>query len=437
MSQSTLAALSAILIWVALIAYAVLGGADFGGGVWDLLASGPTAERQRVVIAHGMGPVWESNNVWLIFVLVVTWTAFPIVFAGVSSALFIPITLAVIGIVLRGAAFGFRSNYGLEVGSGVRWGRVFNIASTITPFLFGTIAGALASGTIRVSAGPPLQIQANPWTTWTTPFALACGLFAVALCSVLAATYLTVDAQTAGERDVAEGFRQRALIAGAVTAAFGALAAVLAISEASTLWHGLVGRALPLSIAAVVLGLATAAALLRNLAVLARVLVAAETACIFLAWGVAQWPYLIVPDVTVNNAASPASVLGPLLIVSLLGLVILMPSLWYLFAVVKRQARVGRPTRGAGGVTTAAFVASLQPPAASIASPGSADTFAAQAASDGAPAGSFAQRAVPVLAVVLAVAAAPLITSTFDRLRESFRHRRQAAQRHRHAASAR
>src|SRR5690348_8837308 len=140
MSQSALATLAAALAWVALIAYAVLGGADFGGGVWDLLARGPTAERQRAVIARGMDPVWESNNVWLIFVLVVTWTAFPIVYAGISTALFIPITLVVIGIVLRGAAFSFRSNYGREVGSGVRssvrWGRVFNIASTATPFLF-------------------------------------------------------------------------------------------------------------------------------------------------------------------------------------------------------------------------------------------------------------------------------------------------------------
>lgn len=379
MSQSTLATLSAILAWVALMAYAIFGGADFGGGVWDLLARGPTAERQRVAIARGMGPVWESNNVWLIFVLVVTWTAFPIVYAGVSAALFIPITLAVIGIVLRGAAFGFRSNYGLEVGSGVRWGHVFNIASTITPFLLGTVAGALASGDIRVSAGPPIQVQANPWTTWTTPFALACGLFAVALCSVLAATYLTVDAQQAGNREVAEGFRQRALIAGAVTAALGALAAVLAISEAPTLWHGLVGKALPLSVAAVVLGLATAAALLRGLDMLARVLVAAETVCILLAWGVAQWPFLIVPDVTVDSAASPASVLGPMLIVSVLGLVVLLPSLWYLFSVVKRGTATGTPASGSSPahVTTAAFVASFEPVGVADTAPRSADAFSA------------------------------------------------------------
>ncbi|MGZ3602808.1 MAG: cytochrome d ubiquinol oxidase subunit II [Ktedonobacterales bacterium] len=410
MSQSTLAALSAALAWVALIAYAVLGGADFGGGVWDLLARGPTAERQRVAIARGMGPVWESNNVWLIFVLVVTWTAFPIVFAGVSTALFIPITLAVIGIVLRGAAFGFRSNYGLEVGSGVRWGYVFNIASTITPFLFGAMAGALASGNIRVS-GPPVQVQANPWTTWTTPFALACGLFAVALCSVLAATYLTVDARKAGDLAVVEGFRRRALIAGAVTAALGALAAVLAIAEAPTLWHGLVGKALPLSIAAVVIGLATAAALLRHQDALARVLVAAETVCILLAWGVAQWPYLIVPDVTVDSAASPASVLGPMLIVSLLGLAVLLPSLWYLFTVAKRWATPGGPAAGPQA-TVASFVASFES--------APAPTLPSNRAETSSPRGPLFKRLEPMLVLLIAVMFASVATGVSGGVRQGY-----------------
>lgn len=442
MSQSTLAALAAALAWVALIAYAVLGGADFGGGIWDLLARGPTAERQRAVIARGMGPVWESNNVWLIFVLVVTWTAFPTVYAGISTALFIPITLAVIGIVLRGAAFSFRSNYGREVGSGARWGYVFSIASTITPFLFGTIAGALASGNIRVSTGPPLQVQDNPWATWTTPFALACGFFAVALCSVLAATYLTIDARKAGDDEVAEGFRLRALIAGAVTAALGALAAALAISEAPTFWQGMIGKALPFAIAAVVIGLATAAALLRRLDYLARVLVAAETACIFLAWGFAQWPYLIVPDVTVDNAASPASVLGPLLIVSLLGLVVLLPSLWYLFTVVKRTPRPSTPSTGSQArVTTAAFVASLPLAEPDAPSP-HADTMAAQSSTIALPGGPTMQRIVPVLTALFAIAVAPLITGVLEGMSRGMRRgmqqglgrvQRRRNQRHRSA----
>ena len=373
MPQATLAALSAALVFVALIAYAVLGGADFGGGVWDMLARGPTAQRQRAAIARGMGPVWESNNVWLIFVLVVTWTAFPIVFAGVSTALFIPITLALVGIVLRGASFSFRSNYGVEIGAGVRWGYVFGIASVITPFLLGTVAGALASGGIRISgSGPSAQVSANIWTTWTTPFALSCGAFAIGLCSVLSATYLTVDARNSGDEALARGFQQRALVAGAVTAGLGALAAVLAISEAPTLWRGLIGGALPLSIGAVVLGLATAAALLRGAYLIARVLVAAETACILLAWAGAQWPYLIVPDVTVENAASPASVLGPLLIVAVIGLVILLPSLWYLLSIFKRRPTPQGPAAGSGA-TVASFVASLQPAATPTLPPNPAD----------------------------------------------------------------
>jgi cytochrome d ubiquinol oxidase subunit II len=423
MSQQTLATLAAILGGVALIAYAVLGGADFGGGIWDALATGPLAARERTAIARGMGPVWESNNVWLIFVLVVTWTAFPIVFAGVSAALFIPITLALVGIVLRGAAFGFRSNYGLEVGAGLRWGHVFSTASVITPFLLGTLAGALASGNIRVS-GPPLQVQANPWTTWTTPFALACGLFAVGLCSVLAATYLTVDARHASEMDLAEHFRQRAIIAGAVTALVGALAAVLAISEAPVLWHGLTGQALPIALGAVLLGLATAAALLSGHDAIARVLVAAETACILAAWGVAQWPYLIVPDVTAQSAASPASVLGPMLIVAVIGLVILLPSLWYLFTVFKlRPAAGAHPGTGA---TTAAFVASLQPAPAPDALAGSGALAAAWPIPAAVPGAAALERMEPVVAFGLFVAAAVAITGIVDRLREQMNRRRRS-----------
>src|SRR5262249_11121374 len=261
MSQLTLATLSAGLILVALVAYAVLGGADFGGGIWDLLARGPAGARGRGAIARGVGPGGGSNNIWLIFVLVVTWTAFPIVFAGVSTALFIPITLALIGIVLRGASFSFRSNYGMQIGAGVQWGYVFGVASTITPFLLGTVAGALASGGIHVFGHPP-QVQANAWTIWTTPFALSCGAFALGLCSVLSATYLTVEARNRGDEALAQRFRQRAIVAGAVTALLGALAAVLARSQAPTLWRGLIGKALPFSLGAVLLGLATAATLL-------------------------------------------------------------------------------------------------------------------------------------------------------------------------------
>src|SRR5690348_2886704 len=301
MSTSVLATFCAGLIGLGLIAYAVLGGADYGGGVWDLLATGRLAERQRAAIAHAIGPVWEANNVWLIYVITVTWTAFPIVYAAVSTALFVPVVLALVGIILRGAAFGFRSQYAQRAGVAVAWGYIFSIASTITPFLLGAIAGAIAGGAIRVRAGTVEVIGANYLTIWITPFALACGAFAVALCAVLAATYLTVEAETAGDLALVAAFRERALVSGAVTAGIGAVAALLARVQSPLLWEGLVGRALPLSSGAVLIGVVTAVALLLKYYQAARLLVAAETACILAAWGVAQYPLLIVPDITIQN----------------------------------------------------------------------------------------------------------------------------------------
>jgi cytochrome d ubiquinol oxidase subunit II len=309
-----------------------MGGADFGGGVWDLLASGRLAEREHKAIADALGPVWEANNVWLVYVIVVTWTAFPPVYATVSTALFVPVVLALAGIVCRGAAFGFRSHYSERAAAASVWGRVFSIASTITPFLLGAIAGTIAQGAIRIVNG---QVSVNYLTVWISPFSLVCGAFAVALCAVLAATYLTVEAQTAGDLALMVLFRDRAIVAGAITAIIGAVAAALAALEAPILWHGLMGRALPLSVAAVLIGLATAATLLSGLYTAARLLVAAETACILAAWAVAQYPYLIIPDLTLTNAASPPSVLVGVILASLAGMIVLFPSLWYLFHIFK------------------------------------------------------------------------------------------------------
>jgi cytochrome d ubiquinol oxidase subunit II len=291
--------------------------------------------RQRQLIAHALGPVWEANNVWLVFVLVITWTAFPIVFAALSTALFIPLTLVLVGIIFRGASFTFRWQFGGEQWVSRAWGRTFSIASTITPFFLGCAAGAIAGGDIQVHNG---TVVTNYWTTWLTPFALSCGAFAVGLCSVLAATYLTVEAQQAEDPELVEVFRGRALVAGAVTAAIGTIAAVLSIEESPVLWHGLTGRALPLSLGAVIIGLATAVCLLLSYNRTARVLVVGETSCILAAWAVAQYPYLVIPDVTVGNAATSSFGLALLLVSSLLGLAILLPSLWYLLRIFKAKS---------------------------------------------------------------------------------------------------
>lgn len=335
--------LCAALVGLGIVAYAILGGADFGAGAWDLLARGRVAERQRQFISHAIGPVWEANNVWLIYVITMTWTTFPPVYATVSTALFIPIVIALVGIVLRGAGFGLRSQFARNAGIAQTWGYLFNGASVIAPFLLGMVAGAIAGGAIRVRGG---VVQANYWTSWTTPFAFACGAFAVGLSMTLAATYLTVEAFNGNGGDAADDFRRKAIGAGAVTAALGALAALLASLQSPRLWEGLIGKALPFSIAAVLIGLATAAALWLGYYRMARLLVAAETACVLAAWAVAQYPYLIIPDLTIANASAPSATQVAALIATAVGMVTLLPSLWYLFYVFK-WSRQAAPTHTA------------------------------------------------------------------------------------------
>ncbi len=334
MMEVDLAYAMVAVLWLALIAYAVLGGADFGAGIWDLLAFGRTAEKQRNLINQALGPIWEANHVWLIFLIVGLYAAFPFAFAKLSIALFLPLTLALLGIVLRGAAFIFRT-YAVNAGTFTRvWSRVFSSTSTITPFLFGTAAAAVASGRIRVQGE---FVETDLSTIWLTPFALTIGAMAVSLCAVLAAIYLTVEAQNAKEEELVQVYRWRALLAGAVTAALGAWGLFLAPSEAPLLWNGMLDHALPLVFATMLIGGVTAAMLLLQKYRLARILIVLETAGLLGAWGISQLPYLIPPDVTVERAAGSPVMITALLIGSLLGMIILLPSLWLLFRVFKSR----------------------------------------------------------------------------------------------------
>lgn len=335
MMEVDLAYAMVAVLWLALIAYAVLGGADFGAGIWDLLAFGRTAEKQRNLINQALLPVWEANHVWLIFLIVGLYAAFPFAFAKLSIALFLPLMLALLGIVLRGAAFIFRT-YAVHAGTFTRmWSRVFSSTSTITPFLFGTAAAAVASGKIRVQGE---FVETDLSTIWLTPFALTIGAMAVSLCAVLAAIYLTVEAQNAKEEEeLVQVYRWRALLAGAVTAALGAWGLFLAPSEASLLWSGMLDHALPLVFATMLIGGVTAVLLLLQKYRLARILIVLETAGLLGAWGISQLPYLIPPDVTVERAAGSPVMITALLIGSLLGMIMLLPSLWLLFRVFKSR----------------------------------------------------------------------------------------------------
>jgi cytochrome d ubiquinol oxidase subunit II len=320
-------------IGVALSLYFLFGGADFGGGVWDLLAWGPRASEQRRAIAAAIGPVWEANHVWLILVVVVLFTGFPPAFAAISVALHVPLTLFLVGVVLRGSAFAFRA---LDMSGDPgqrRLSLMFSMASTIAPVLLGAAVGALVSGRVRVQDG---IVTSGFFATWLAPFPLAVGAFALALCALLAATYLTVETRDPALR---EDFRRRALAAAVAVGVIALVAFILAgegaprvrLALAARRWswpfHALTGAAAVTAIAA----LAT-----RRFR-LARAAVAAQTVLILLGWALAQSPYLVVPDVTLQTAAASPRTQRLLLVALAAGLPVLVPSLWLLFRVFKRR----------------------------------------------------------------------------------------------------
>jgi cytochrome bd ubiquinol oxidase subunit II len=220
----TLEMIAAAAMVVSLTFYALLGGADYGGGVWDLFARGPRAKAQRELIADAIGPVWEANHVWLILVIVILFTGFPAAFGVIATALHVPLTLVLIGIVMRGSAFTFRAYDTKRDDVQRRWSLLFSVSSLVTPVLLGVTLGAIASGTIRVENG---VVTSGFFRSWLAPFPFAVGFFALALFAFLAAVYLTLEAEG---RDLQEDFRRRALAAGA---AVGVLALVVFLLSAS------------------------------------------------------------------------------------------------------------------------------------------------------------------------------------------------------------
>jgi len=305
------------ILWLALAAYAVLAGADFGGGVWDLLATGPRAAGQRRAVAEAMGPVWEANHVWLIFMITGLFTAFPTAFGRLAVALYLPFTIALTGIVLRGAAFAFRGHGRQAVGPASPWGAIFGGASVITPFFLGCAAAAASSGNLA---------------TWATPYGFLVGAFAVAICAYLAATYLMVETEGS---PLQTDFRRRAIGAALASGVLGLSALVLAPALAPSLSHALTGRGLPLVILAVVNGPLALWAVWRSRPRTARVAVVAQVLFVLWAWAVGQWPYLLPPNLTIDAAAAPGGTLNALLVVIVIGMALLLPSLYLLFRVFK------------------------------------------------------------------------------------------------------
>jgi cytochrome bd ubiquinol oxidase subunit II len=318
----------------ATLAYALLGGADFGGGVWDFFAFGERKEQQRDAIARAMAPVWEANHVWLIFLVVVLFSAFPPVYATLSTALFVPFHLVLLGIVLRGAAFVFRA-YGHRSGSAITatettWGVIFGVSSTITPFLLGACMGAVASGGIR-GFGASVRTLGIPWLT---PMSVLTGALALALCAYLAAVYLTLETEGPLQRD----FRKRALLAGTATVGLSLVALPLMRSEAPHLWSGLLStRAVAVFAVGIIAALTAGWSLRNSWFRLARVATVIQVTALLGGWMAAQYPYIVYPDITLHSSAAPPASLRFFLIAFPIGAALLGPSLYYLFKVFKAR----------------------------------------------------------------------------------------------------
>jgi cytochrome d ubiquinol oxidase subunit II len=322
------------IMLVSLIGYAVLGGADFGAGVWDLLATGRRGERQRAVIADAIGAIWEANHVWLILVIVVLFTGFPQAFSVIMTALHIPVTIMLVGIVLRGASFVFRAydTSGDQVQR--RWGRVFSISSTITPIMLGVIVGGVSSGAIDVEDG---TVTSGWFNAWLALFPLAVGGFTLALFAYLAAVYLTIE--TLEEPDLQEDFRRRALLAAVAVGGFALLAALLSVEEAPLVRDRLLHStwSWPLQAVTALAAVGAIAALLTRRFFLARTFAVAQVALILSGWGLSLNPYLVVDDVRLHDAAAPDVTLRLLLGGLALGALVLFPSLYYLYRVFKGE----------------------------------------------------------------------------------------------------
>jgi cytochrome d ubiquinol oxidase subunit II len=321
------------IMLISLVLYAVMGGADYGGGMWDLLASGRRADRQRHAIAEAIAPIWEANHVWLILVVVLLFSAFPPGFSTIMIALHIPITAMLIGIVLRGSAFAFRKYDSTDDAVQRRWSTIFGVASFFTPLFQGLTMGALATGDIHLVGD---HVTTGFFAGWLTPFAFTCGLFALALFAFLAATYMTVD--TRSEPDLQDDFRRRAIWAQFAAIVLAVLVFITSRDGAPLMYLGLTTWWAPLLLGWTGLSALTAlVAMWFRIFNLARIAAVAQVTIILLGWGLAQFPHLVTPDVTIQNAAAPESTLKLLLLALGAGAAVLVPSLLYLLQIFKRQ----------------------------------------------------------------------------------------------------
>jgi cytochrome d ubiquinol oxidase subunit II len=314
----------AILMLVGIAAYIVLAGADFGAPFWALTARGERAEQIREQTHRSMAPVWEANHVWLIFVLVVCWTAYPDVFGSIFSTLWIPLLLAAIGILLRATAYVVG---GIADRTAIGW--ISAVSSLLTPFMLGTVIGAIADG--RVPVG---NAAGDPITSWVNPVSFTIGILAVVFCAYLAAIYLAADASRSGRTELADAFRVRAIGSGVVSGLLALAGLGVMAGDDRSIYDGLVsGPGLIAVIISGVAGIVAIAALVARRFPTARVAGALATVAVVAGWGLAQSPEIL-PGLTMEEAAAPDNVIIALLFAIGIGLLVLIPSMLLLYGLV-------------------------------------------------------------------------------------------------------
>jgi cytochrome bd ubiquinol oxidase subunit II len=341
---------AALLLFAAITIYAIFGGADFGAGFWDLTAGGAQrGERPREVIDHSIGPVWEANHVWLIFSFVVLWTCFSEAYASITLTMFVPLTMAALGIVLRGASFAFRKAV-FRQRARRSFGAIFAVSSVLVPYCFGAIAGGIASGQVPAGgrAGDPLH-------SWVNPTSVVMGLLAVSVTAYVAAVLLTWDAHRLSDEAMVGYFRVRAVAAGAVAGAVALVGLFVVRSEASYVFGGLTSRALPLVIISAVAGLGALFLLRGRPHRGGRLAAIAAAGALVLAWGVAQWDYLLPETLTVSAAAAPSGTITAVLVAAGLAVLLIVPAFILLYVLDQRgllpeEGVDDEPDRGSGVV---------------------------------------------------------------------------------------
>jgi cytochrome d ubiquinol oxidase subunit II len=380
---------SAVVLFVTIAAYALFSGADFGGGIWDLLAGGSErGRRPRDMIDASIAPVWEGNHVWIIFGLVIVWTAFPPAFATSMTALFVPLSLSLLGIFFRGIGFAFRRE-ARQLRFRQLTGAMFASSSLMAPFFLGTVVGAVATGQV------PAQATGNELGAWTSPTAVVTGLLFVAACAYISAVYLVGDAHRRGEEDMVRYFSRRTVAAGLVTGALAGVNLYLMHTSARYVFDGLLGRALPMVVLSVVAGVAALwLTLLRRYALL-RIAAALAVAAVVAGWGWAQYPWLLPGQLTLAEGSAPVTTQWSLLAVVGLAAVLVLPSFVYLYWL--QQHGQLQETEATADLLRAAEAQNRPGPAGPAAPP------------------SRGHRNGPVLAVVAAAAVARLIRHVLRR----------------------